>query len=89
MRLRSISSGCRRALHARGCVKTPAFNLRVESDYRFRQSKTNNSNKYCREKVIEKMILCIRGLCTFSHSLAPKPTSRLPQRDANEPSITR
>src|SRR3954469_8295310 len=61
---------------ARGCVKTPTFNLRVESGSRLRQSKTNNSNEYCREKVIEKMILCIRGLCTFSHSLAPQPPFR-------------
>src|SRR3954447_21256102 len=55
---------------ARGCVKPPPLKLRVESGSRFRQSEANNSNKYCREKVIEKMILCIRGLSTFSHRLA-------------------
>ena len=65
---------CDRAEDARGCVKTPTLNLRVESGSRFRQSEANNSNKYCREKAIEKMILCIRGLCTFSHRLAPLPS---------------
>ena len=44
-----------------GCVKTQAFNLRVESPSRFRQSKEDSAVAAIGKRAIEKMILRLVG----------------------------
>src|SRR5262245_38908410 len=68
----ALSAGT--GLYARGCVKTPAFNLRVESSFRFGQSEDQSSGDGCPKKAIEKTILRFLGSRTFSHGLAPMPS---------------
>src|SRR5262249_55142164 len=58
--------------HARGCVKTPAFNLRVESSSHLVNLKTKSSGDGCSKKAIEKAVLRFLGSRTFSHGLDPK-----------------
>jgi len=58
----------------RGCGKTPAFDLRVESSSRYDQSENKSSRDSYPKKAIEETIL--RFLCsrTFSHGLDPLRT---------------
>src|SRR5262249_23646573 len=58
--------------HARGCVKTPAFNLRVESSSHLVNLKTKSSGNGCSKRPIEKTVLRCLGSRTFSHGLAPE-----------------
>src|SRR5262249_46373666 len=57
--------------NARGCVKTPAFNLRVESSSHLVNLKTKSSGDGCSKRPIEKTVLRFLGSRTFSHGLAP------------------
>src|SRR5215472_614804 len=56
----------------RGCVKTPAFNLRVESSSHLVNLKTKSSGDGCSKRPIEKTVLRFLGSRTFSHGLDPK-----------------
>ena len=55
-----------------GCVKTPSFNLSVEHLSQFRRCGNQLHWQLLSETKIEKTILCIVVLRTFSHSLDPK-----------------
>src|SRR6266550_4221976 len=60
-----------------GCVKTPSFNLSVEHLSQFRRCGNQLHWQLLSETKIEKTILCIVVLRTFSHS--PHPNRTWPQ----------
>jgi hypothetical protein len=62
----------------RGCAKTPAFNLRVESSSHLVNLKTKSSGDGCSKRAIEKTVLRFLGSRTFSHGLdRERPFARL------------